>query len=87
MKKYLKYIITLLIFGVVFLFIGEQSVVRRISRARKISALREQRDFYQSEIDRARQLMGTLDCTDSLERFAREKYNMHAPGETIYMVQ
>ncbi len=86
-RKWGKYILTLLIFAVVFLFIGEQSVVHFIRRGREIRHLEEQRDMYREGAAKAEQEINTLQQPDSLERFAREHYYMHTPNEDIYLVE
>lgn len=82
-----KYVITLLVFLVVFLFIGEQSVLNFVRRGREIRHLEEQRDMYREETDKAQQELRTLSNPDSLERYAREHYYMHTPDEDIYLVE
>lgn len=82
-----KYVITLLVFLVVFLFIGEQSVLNFVRRGREIRHLEEQRDMYREETDKAQQEIRTLSNPDSLERYAREQYYMHTPDEDIYLVE
>jgi cell division protein FtsB len=86
-RKWGKYILTLLIFAVVFLFIGEQSVVHFIRRGREIRHLEEQRDMYREGAAKAEQEINTLQQPDSLERYAREHYYMHTPNEDIYLVE
>jgi cell division protein FtsB len=86
-RKWGKYILTLLIFAVVFLFIGEQSVVHFIRRGREIRHLEEQRDMYREGAAKAEQEINTLHQPDSLERYAREHYYMHTPNEDIYLVE
>lgn len=82
-----KYVITLLVFLIVFLFIGEQSVLNFVRRGREIRHLEEQRDMYREETDKAQQEIRTLSNPDSLERYAREHYYMHTPDEDIYLVE
>ena len=86
-RKWGKYILTLLIFAIVFLFIGEQSVVHFIRRGREIRHLEEQRDMYREGAAKAEQEINTLHQPDSLERYAREHYYMHTPKEDIYLVE
>jgi cell division protein FtsB len=85
--KWLKYVITILLFAVVFLFIGEQSVVQFVRRGKEIRELEEQRDMYRSASEKAQREIQTLNQPDSLERYAREHYFMHTPDEDIYLVE
>ena len=88
-RKYIlnKYIIVLVIFGVVMAFVGNQSAVQRIRRARTIDSLRTERDHYNERIERLDHKMQQLKTSrDSLERFARERYLMHSEDEDVYIV-
>lgn len=87
MRKYLKYIITLLVFLVIYLFVGDQSMVRRVSRYLQIRELRAEKKQYEADIREAERTIHSLENTDSLERYAREKYYMHAAGEKVYVVE
>ena len=86
-RKWAKYVITILVFAVVFLFIGDQSVMHFIRRGKEIRHLEEQRDMYREGAAKAEQEIRTLNQPDSLERYAREQYFMHAPNEDIYLVE
>ena len=86
-RKWGKYVITLLLFLVVFLFIGDQSVIQFVKRGREIRHLKEQRDMYREGTEKAQREMQTLHHPDSLERYAREQYYMHTSNEDIYLVE
>lgn len=85
-RKWGKYVVTLLVFLVVFLFIGEQSLIQFGKRGREIRRLEEQRDLYLEEAEKAQREIQTLHHPDSLERYAREHYYMHNANEDIYLV-
>ncbi len=78
--------ITLLAFLIVFLFVGDQSLIRFFHRHREIRQLEEQRDMYRTETEKAQREIQMLQNADSLERFAREHYYMHTPEEDIYLI-
>ena len=82
-----KYAITLYVFALLFMFLGDHSLVQYLKRAKKMRALEEQLDVTQQEIEQAQSVMRVLDDVDSLERFAREQYRMHAPNEDVYVVE
>ena len=88
-RKYVlnKYILTLIIFALVMLFAGEQSILNRFKRARQISELEQQKESYIQGINEAQHEIDMLQSTDSLERFAREHYLMHTPEEDVYIVE
>ena len=85
-RKWLKYVITLVVFLVVYLFIGDQSLIQFARRGREIRQLEEQRDMYRESSEKAERELKTLSHPDSLERFAREHYYMHTSGEDIYLI-
>ena len=85
-RKWGKYAITILVFAVVFLFIGEQSLIQFVRRGREIRHLEEQRDLYREGAEKAQREMNALHQTDSLERYAREQYHMHKANEEIFLV-
>ena len=86
-QKWGKYVITLLAFLVVFLFVGDQSLIHFIHRYREIHRLEEQRDMYRVETEKAQREIRMLQNPDSLERYAREQYFMHTSNEDIYLVE
>ena len=82
-----KYAITLMVFALLFVFFGDHSLVQYLKRAKKMRALEEQLVQTQQEIEQAKSVIRVLDNVDSLERFAREQYRMHAPNEDVYIVE
>jgi cell division protein FtsB len=86
-QKWGKYVITLLLFLAVFLFIGDNSAIHFYKRGKEIRQLEEQRDMYREASEKAQREIQTLNQPDSLERYAREHYYMHAPNEDIYLVE
>lgn len=85
-RKWGKYVITILLFLVVFLFIGDQSLIRFIHRHREIREMEEQRDMYRAGSEQAQREIQMLHNRDSLERYAREHYYMHNENEDIYLI-
>lgn len=87
MRKWLKYVITIVVFLIVYLFIGDQSLIQFARRGREIRQLEQQRDMYREGAEKAERELKTLSHPDSLERFAREHYYMHTPNEDIYLIE
>lgn len=82
-----KYIIVLVVFGVVMVFVGNQSAVERLKRAEVIDSLRHERDMYNEQTERIDSHLRYLRTDkDTLERFARERYLMHCENEDVYIV-
>ena len=86
-NKWGKYVLTILAFLVVFVFIGDQSLIRFVRRGQEIRHLEEQRDMYRKGTEEAQHQLQMLQQPDSLERYAREHYFMHEKGEDIYLVE
>lgn len=84
--KWGKYLIVIVVSGIIFIFIGDQSIVRFVQRGREIRHLEEQRDKYKAATEEVRREIQALHHTDSLERFAREEYYMHTANEDVYLV-
>ena len=82
-----KYAIAIYVFLLMLLFMGDNSLVHYMKRARKIRMVKEQIVDTQQEIREAQSVIQLLDNTDSLEHFAREEYRMHAPNEDVYIVE
>lgn len=82
-----KYTITCLVFGVFFLFVGDQCVFKQIKRARQAHRLEQQIKESRQNIATYERELNVLSNPDSLERYAREHYHMHAPGEDVYIVK
>ncbi|MCQ2345552.1 MAG: septum formation initiator family protein [Paludibacteraceae bacterium] len=87
-RKYIlnKYVLVLVTFGVIILFVGEQSVLRGLQRSRRIHEVEKQLEIVNQDIQRSQHHIETLQSVDSLERFAREHYYMHAENEDVYLV-
>lgn len=82
-----KYTITIAIFMVIFLFVGEQSVWEQLKNRHRISLLEREGAGYRQAIRESQRAIESIQDPDSLERFARETYFMHTPAETVYMVE
>lgn len=88
-KKYLLngYCLTCIVFFFILFFAGDQSIINQIRRRHELRELQEQRDKYRQDIRTAEQSIEILQSKDSLERYAREHYYMHAANEDIYLVE
>ncbi len=83
-----KYVIVLLGFTIFITFVGNRSLKNRFERAQELDSLREVHDSLQRKIDQTeKRIQSITSSKDSLERFARERYFMHAPEEEVYIVQ
>ena len=82
-----KYAIALLVLALLFMFFGDHSLIQYLKRAKKMRALEAELVQTQQDIEQAEAVMRVLDDVDSLERFAREQYRMHAPNEDVFIVE
>ena len=82
-----KYAIARLVFALLFMFFGDHSLIQYLKRAKKMRALEAELVQTQQDIEQAEAVMRVLDDVDSLERFAREQYRMHAPNEDVFIVE
>ena len=81
-----KYAITLYLFAIIYLFVGNQSLVKRLAKAREIRDIKLEIQFINQQTQATENMLNSLDNKDSLERYAREHYHMHADGEVVYLV-
>jgi cell division protein FtsB len=81
-----KYAITLYLFAIVFVFIGDQSLIKRIAKAHQIREIKQEIQQVNQQTQQVKVQLNSLDIKDSLERYAREQYHMHTEGEVVYLV-
>jgi len=82
-----KYVLTLLIFAVIFIFVGEQSLIKGIKRQQQIHQTEQEIRIAEQAISSAQQQLNNLQHPDSLEKFAREHYLMHRDNEDIFLIE
>ena len=86
-NKWGKYVVTVFIFLIIYLFIGDHSLIQFMRRGREIHQLEQQRAMYREAAQQAQSEIQILNHPDSLERYAREHYFMHNANEDIYLVE
>ena len=83
-----KYIITLVVFGVIIVFLDENSILRRMEVANEARNTRNEIEKYRQDFEESTQRLNELDAdSNSIERIAREKYLMKKPNEDIYVFE
>lgn len=83
-----KYIITLLIFGVIIVFLDENSILRRMEVANEARNTRDEIEKYRKDFEESTLRLNELDAdSNSIERIAREKYLMKKPNEDVYVFE
>lgn len=83
-----KYLITLLIFGVIIIFLDENSLIRRLKLYHETNELHSEIDKYRTEFENSTRRLNEL-AVDSgaIEKVARERYFMKKPNEDIYVFE
>jgi len=82
-----KYVITVTVFVLIFVFAGEQSLIKSIKRSKQIHETERAIQASEKAIEKATLQLQTLDQIDSLEQYAREHYLMHKENEEIFLVE
>lgn len=83
-----KYLIVFVIFIIAMTTTEEHNAFQRIENAQTIKKLEKELAFYknksQENIKRLEQLKADK---EQIEKFARERYRMHAPNEDVFVVE
>ena len=83
-----KYLITLLVFGVIIVFLDENSLIQRAKHREEIRELNEEIEKYRKQFEEdTRKLKELTDNPEALEKIAREKYLMKKPNEDIFIFE
>ena len=86
-RSFVRYaIISTAIFLLFICVIKRDNLFRWIEAGVTIRKQEKQMEFYESDISRLKDEVGTLTTDkDSLEKFAREKFLFAEPGEDVYV--
>ena len=77
--------VVMLLFAVLS-FLSDKLILAAIEAGVTIRKQEKQMEFYESDISRLKDEVGTLTTDkDSLEKFAREKFLFAEPGEDVYL--
>jgi len=82
-----KYVLILVFFIVWMLFFDENSYVNHRELNKEIEKLENANEYYQKEIDADSKIINNLNNSDSLEKYAREQYNMKRKDEDIFIIE
>ncbi len=81
-----KYFIVILIFLIWMIFFDENSYLTHRELNKEIDKLENSIDYYQKEITKDQKVITNLKNPDSLEKFAREEYNMKRKNEEVFIM-
>jgi len=82
-----KYVIFLCVFIFWMLFFDENSILIHREFNQEIKKLKNEKEYFQTEIKKDKKLINSLKDTNQLEKFAREKYYMKKDNEDIFIIK
>ena len=82
-----KYVITLLFFIVWMAFFDENSFLNHRELNMEIDKLEDANIYYKKQIETDSKIIENLKDPDSLEKYAREEYNMKKKDEDIFIIE
>jgi len=83
-----KYWVAIIIFVVITVFIGDNTVIDRLGYDREIRRLERDIAFQNKELQENREKLNAIRENDeSLEKFAREQYRLTKPDEELFIVE
>ena len=83
-----KYIITLLLFGVIMVFLDENSLIQRARHQEEINLLNSEIAKYRKQFEEDTEKLKELtNNPEALEKIAREKYLMTKPNEDVFIFE
>ena len=83
-----KYLVTLLIFGVIIIFLDENSLLRRLELYHEANELRSEIEKYREDVENSTRRLNELAAdSGTIEQVARERYFMKKPNEDIYVFE
>jgi cell division protein FtsB len=86
-RKVNKYWLTLIVFMIVTFFLGDSTILDRISYNKQINNLEEEIEFYTKEKEKNLEKLDAIQSdVESLEKFAREQYLMTRQGEELFII-
>jgi len=81
------YVIILAFFMVWMFFFDENSVLIHYEFKKEINKLKNEKEYFKTEIAKDKSIIDSLKEPRQLEKFAREKYHMKKENEDIYIIQ
>ena len=83
-----KYLLVLVVFGVIIVFFAEHNLISRWNTNRKIAQLEQEIKFHKEEIESNKRKMAELQSSDeNLEKFAREQFLMKKDDEDVFIIK
>ncbi len=88
LRKINKYYLAVLIFVIVTFFIGDSTLYQRYKYDKQINELENEIAKYKKEREQNEKKLNALKSdNESLERFAREEFQMTKPDEELFIIK
>lgn len=82
-----KYLITLVIFGIVIIFLDKNDLITQLDRRQELLDLQQSKKHYTTKIAaEQKELQGLKTNPATLEKYAREKYLMKRDNEELFLL-
>ena len=83
-----KYVLAGLLFAVWMLFLDSNNLFIQWELSQEVRALEDGVEYYRKELTQTQRRLNELESDPKqLEKFARETYWMHRPGEEVLLVE
>ena len=83
-----KYVLAGLLFAVWMLFLDSNNLFIQWELSQEVRALEDGVEYYRKELTQTQRRLNELESDPKqLEKFARETYWMHRPGEEVMLVE
>ena len=83
-----KYVLAALLFSVWMLFLDSNNLFIQYELRQEVRALEDGLRYYRTELEKTQKRLNELESDPKqLEKFARENYWMHRPGEEVLLVE
>ena len=83
-----KYLIALIIFGVVIFFFDHNNIFEQLDRKKQLNELQASKKFYQDQILKTKTELADLQNNPAaLEKYARENFFMKRDNEDLFIIE
>ena len=87
LKRYWHWLTATLVFIVLVVFFSKQPLVDYVRTKASVRRLKDEREVYEKQIRSDSIFLENLKDDAFLEKYAREKFYMHAEGEEVYLFE
>ena len=82
-----KYVLILILFIIWMLFFDTNSYLIHHELNNDVNGLKDNKEFYQEEINKDKVFIKKMEDSNEIERFAREKYYLKKENEDIFIIE